>query len=245
MTPAGLPACGSVLTSRATATPLRPITKATATSEPPIDRVLMATNLDQPLSPDVAKSLPRAAVDGRLRAPSQPREHHTSIWLVAGPTVLVLALLTLATAYSGAFKIAQWAPPAAFALIVLLTLALRGGAQRLPDRWLALSVAGAWGLAAWAALSATWAASPAGALEGAGELTMYAAIFSLPLLALGDLRALRVAAYGVVGGVVLIGLYTLGGMLLNGPAIFLAGRLSGPWNTATPPRCCSVWPTGR
>ncbi|MFI5010338.1 MAG: O-antigen ligase family protein [Solirubrobacterales bacterium] len=205
----------------------------------------MATNLDQPLSTDVAKSLPRLAANGRLRAASNPRERNASIWLVAGPTVLVLALLTLATAYAGAFKIAQWAPPSLFVLIVLLTLVLRGGAQRLPDRWLALSLGGAWGLAAWAALSATWAASPAGALEGAGELTMYAAIFSLPLLALGDLRALRVAAYGVVGGVVLIGVYTLGHMLVDGASIFLAGRLNGPveYRNATALLfCLAYWP---
>ncbi len=181
----------------------------------------------------------------RPAVPTHEGERHISIWLVAGPTVLVLALLTLATAYAGAFKIAQWAPPALFVLVVLLTLVVRGGTQRLPDRWLALSLAGVWGLAAWAALSATWAASPAGALEGAGELTLYAAIFTLPLLALSDPRALRVGVYGVVGGIVLIGLYTLGRMLVDGQAIFLAGRLNGPveYRNATALLfCLAYWP---
>ncbi len=219
----------------------------------------MATNLDHSLTADVAKSLPRKgaaeasfgfdpglyAGEPGFRAPAPAHEHRASIWLVAGPTVLVLALLTLATAYAGAFNIAQWAPPSLFVLVVLLTLVLRGGAQRLPDRWLALALGGAWGLAAWAALSATWSASPAAALEGAGQLTLYAAILSLPLVAVSDVRALRVAAYGVVGGIALIALYTLGRMLVDGSAIFLAGRLNGPveYRNATALLfCIAYWP---
>ncbi len=204
----------------------------------------MATNLDQPAVLDVAKSLP-FEVD--FAAPKPPFEsaRQGSIWLVAGPTVLVLALLVLATAYAGAFKVAQWAPPALFILIVLLTVVARGGAQRLPDRWLSVALAGAWGLAGWAALSALWAASPGAALEGAARLAMYAAILTLPLVAVGDLRALRVAAHGVVGGIALIALYALGRMLVDGPAIFLAGRLNGPveYRNATALLfCLAYWP---
>ncbi len=238
----------------------------------------MATNLDQPLPADVAKSLPPAT---GLRMPpllpgvvgegtgadregsgvvgegsqmaSGPREApedgaagpRHSIWLVAGPTVLVLALLVLATAYAGAFDIAQWAPPALFILVVLLVLVLRGGTLALPDRWLALTLAGAWGLAGWAVLSALWSPSPGAALEGAGQLAMYAAILSLPLVAIGDLRALRVAAHGVVAGIALIALYTLARMLVDGPSIFLAGRLNGPveYRNATALLfCLAYWP---
>lgn len=135
--------------------------------------------------------------------------------------------------------------PALFILLVLLTLVLRGGALALPDRWLRVALAGAWGLAAWAALSALWAASPGAALEGAARLAMYAAILTLPLLAVGDLRALRVAAHGVVVGVVLIAIYALGRMLLDGPSIFLAGRLNGPveYRNATALLfCLAYWP---
>jgi hypothetical protein len=210
----------------------------------------MATNVDHTTWPDVAKSLPRI---GDRRAHPQHRQedgegrraHEGSIWIVVGPTVLVLALLTLATAYAGAFNIAQWAPPALFVLIVLLTLVLRGGAWRVPDRWLVLMLAGAWGLAGWAALSATWSVAPAAALEDAGRLAMYAAILTLPLVAIGDLRALRVAAYGVVGGIALIALYTLARMLLDGPSIYLAGRLNGPveYRNATALLfCLAYWP---
>jgi O-Antigen ligase len=204
----------------------------------------MATNLDQPAVLDVAKSLP---FEVGFATPKPPVEsaRQGSIWLVAGPTVLVLALLVLATAYAGAFKVGQWAPPALFILVVLLTVVARGGAQRLPDRWLGVALAGAWGLAGWAALSALWAASPGAALEGAARLVMYAAILTLPLVAVGDLRALRVAAHGVVGGITLIALYTLGRMLVDGPAIFLAGRLNGPveYRNATALLfCLAYWP---
>ncbi|HEY7951617.1 MAG TPA: O-antigen ligase family protein [Solirubrobacteraceae bacterium] len=204
----------------------------------------MASNLDQPAALDVAKSL-RFQADYVAQESPVDGPRLGSIWLVAGPTVLVLALLVLATAYAGAFKVGQWAPPALFILLVLFTLVLRGGALALPDRWLGLALGGAWGLAAWAMLSALWAASPGAALEGAARLALYAAILTLPLLAVGDLRALRVAAHGIVIGIVLIALYALGKMLLDGPAIFLAGRLNGPveYRNATALLfCLAYWP---
>jgi O-Antigen ligase len=171
--------------------------------------------------------------------------HERSIWLVIGPTVFVLALLVLATAYAGAFDVDQWAPPTLFILLMLLTFVLRGGQTQLPDRWVGLALAGAWGLAAWAAVSAVWAGSPGAALEGAGRQVMYAAILTLPFVAVGDVRALRVAGRGVVCGIVLIALYTLGWMLLDGPAVFLAGRLNEPigYRNATALLfCLAYWP---
>jgi hypothetical protein len=173
-----------------------------------------------------------------------------SIWPVIGPTVFVLALVVLATAYSGAFDVDQWAPPALFVLLLLLTLVLSGGAARLPDRWVALALVGAWGLAAWAAASAAWAGSPGAALEGAGRQLMYAAILTLPFVAVGGgseirRRALRVAGRGVVCGIVLIALYTVLWMLRDGPAVFLAGRLNEPigYRNATALLfCLAFWP---
>jgi O-Antigen ligase len=204
----------------------------------------MATNVNQPGSADVASPLLLGGGSKILPLP-QRRDGEGSIWLIVAPTVLVLALLVLATAYAGAFSVRQWAPPTLFVLVMLLTLIVRGGAWRLPDRWLALALGGAWGLAAWSALSATWAASPAAALEGAGRQTLYAAIVTVPLVAIGDVRALRVAGRGVIGGIALIALYTLGRMLLDGPSIFLAGRLNGPveYRNATALLfCLAYWP---
>lgn len=247
MTPAGLPTRGSFsaaarLFAEAAGTPT---SNANATATLPTNVSLMATNVDEPIASDVANSLlfgdplsldpPSLAAAGR----------EGSVWSVLAPTVLVLALLLLATAYAGAFNVAQWAPPTMFVLVMLATLLVVGGAQRLPDRWLALALAGAWGLAAWAALSATWAASAGAALEGAGRQAMYAAILTLPLVAVGDLRSLRIAGRGVVFGIGLIGLYTLVRMLVDGPSIFLAGRLNGPveYRNATALLfCIAYWP---
>ncbi len=256
-----------------------------------------------------------------------------------GPTVLVLALLVLATVYAGAFDVDQWAPPTLFILVLLLTLVLRGGAARLPDRWVGLALGGAWGLAGWAAISAAWAGSSGAALEGAGREVMYAAILTLPFVAVGGrsalvgaagaaaargvpavgagvegaagvaaargvpavgagvegaagvaaargvpavgagvegasgiatergvpvvgagtdgdvghrepvadegVRALRVAGRGVVCGIALIALYTMGWMLVDGPAVFLAGRLNEPigYRNATALLfCIAYWP---
>jgi O-antigen ligase/polysaccharide polymerase Wzy-like membrane protein len=204
------------------------------------------------MSVDVSKSLllkerawsPPPAQGGELK----PGER--SIWTVIGPTVFVLALLVLATAYAGAFDVDQWGPPTLFILLMLLTFILRGAAARLPDRWVGVALAGAWGLAAWAAASAVWAGSPGAALEGAGRQLMYAAILTLPFVAVGDRseigqRALRVAGRGVVCGIVLIALYTVGWMLLDGPAVFLAGRLNEPigYRNATALLfCLAYWP---
>ncbi len=200
----------------------------------------MATNINE-LS---AKSL--LFGDGAERpGVSEGGARGGSIWPVLAPTVLVLALLLLATAYAGAFNVAQWAPPTMFVLLMLITLLLCGGTHRLPDRWLALALAGAWGLAGWAALSALWSGAPGAALEGAGRQAMYAAILTLSLVAVGDVRSLRMAGRGVVGGIALIGLYTLARMLIDGPSIFLAGGSTVRSNTATPRLCCSASPTGR
>ncbi len=165
------------------------------------------------------------------------------------PTVLVLALLVLATVYSGAFDVDQWGPPTLFILLMLLTLILRGGAARLPDRWVGLALGGAWGLALWAASSAAWAGSPGAALEGAGRELMYAAVLTLPFVAVGapenGVRALRIAGRGVVCGITLIALYTVGWMLVDGPALFLAGRLNEPigYRNATALLfCIAFWP---
>jgi hypothetical protein len=257
MTPAGLSAFGSVrwTTWTSAAAVCTPIVKANAATAPPTHAHLMDGTVTPAMSVDVSNSLllptptrSHPAQAGEGQAVEEVRER--SIWPVIGPTVFVLALLVLATAYSGAFAIDQWAPPALFILLMLLTLLVRGGVGRLPDRWIGLSLAGAWGLAAWAAVSAAWAASPGGALEGAGRLTMYAAILTVPFVAVADrsvlgLRALRVAGRGVVCGLVAIALYTLGWMLLDGSSVFLAGRLNEPigYRNATALLfCLAYWP---
>jgi hypothetical protein len=210
------------------------------------------------MSVDVSNSL---LLGERPRIPAAREERggeqEHSIWPVIGPTVFVLALLVLATVYSGAFDVDQWGPPTLFILLLLLTLTMRGGVAQLPDRWVGLALTGAWGLAAWAAASAAWAGSPGAALEGAGREVMYAAVLTLPFVAVGGrselggaaaengARALRVAGRGVVCGIALIALYTVGWMLVDGPAVFLAGRLNEPigYRNATALLfCIAYWP---
>src|SRR5262249_10127289 len=157
MTPAGLLACGSVWTCGLACAALacRPVDRATVARAAPTNASLMATNIDQPGAADVAK--PLLFGDG-LRVPQQLDKdaREGSIWPLIGPTVLVLALLVLATAYAGAFNIAQWGPPTLFIVLTLFTLLARDGLRAPPDRWLGLTLAGAWGLAGWAVLSALW-----------------------------------------------------------------------------------------
>src|ERR1700733_9645295 len=145
MTPAGLSACGSVrwTASVSAAAVGTTIDKANATNAPAIHAHLMDGTVDPPMSVDVSKSL---LLGEPARIPiaraSEEGERERSIWPVIGPTVLVLALLVLATVYSGAFDVDQWAPPTLFILVLLLTLVLLGGAARLPDRWGGLALGG-------------------------------------------------------------------------------------------------------
>jgi hypothetical protein len=183
----------------------------------------MSGTVEEPQTANVTSLWPPR--DGHF---SLSQDGDRSIWALAGPTALVVALLVLATAYSGAFSVRQWAPPTLFVLLVLASLSAQGGGARLPDRWIALALAGMWGLAGWEALSALWAASPDAALSGAGEQTLYAAVTTLPFVAVGDVRALRVAARGIVAGIAVIALYTLARMLFDGSAVYLAGRLNDP-----------------
>src|SRR5271169_1712358 len=132
MTPAGLLARGSVLTallSRAVAAGTPTINTATATA-PPKNASLMATNIDRLGAADVANPL-LFGNGGKPPSRAEGGAREGSTWPVLAPTVLVLALLLLATAYAGAFNVAQWAPPTMFILVMLLTLVVRGGVQRL------------------------------------------------------------------------------------------------------------------
>jgi tetratricopeptide (TPR) repeat protein len=210
----------------------------------------MAASVSSPLGPPVSNSLRVPALENGVSSPPEgaagaPTSRPGSIWLTLGPIGFVLALLLVATAYSGAFEVSQWAPPSLFVLFMLLALAVRGGGARLPDRWLALALAGAWGLAAWAACSAAWAPSPADALEGAARLLLYAGVMTLPLIAVADVRSLRIVGQGVFWGVAAIALYVVAKLLLDGSSIYLAGRLNGPidYRNATALLfCLPFWP---
>lgn len=146
---------------------------------------------------------------------------------VVGPAGFVLFVLLLATAFDGGFDIRQWVPPALFAVVALAAIVLRGGGVPL-SRWGLLAVGGAWAFACWSLLSATWAVSAGDALEGAGRDVLYAAVITLPLVAIPSRQALRFAGAGVVFGIAALAVGTLVAMIVDGPAQFLAGRLDAP-----------------
>src|ERR1700691_2214141 len=114
MTPAGLSACGSVR-STACASAIAawaPIVKANEATQPAIHAHLIGGTVAPSMSVDVSNSL--LLSERPWSPPAQSEEQKgggQSIWPVIGPTVFVLALVVLATAYAGAFDVDQWAPP--------------------------------------------------------------------------------------------------------------------------------------
>jgi hypothetical protein len=173
----------------------------------------MASSVDQLSSTDAAPPATEAAPSSALQ--------------IVGPAGFVLFVLLLATAFDGGFDLRQWAPPAVFAVVALAAIAARGGGVPLGP-WGLVTVGGAWGLATWSVLSATWATSAGDALEGAGRDVLYAAVITLPLVAIPHRRALRFAGGGVIVGITALAIGTLGAMVVDGPAQFLAGRLDAP-----------------
>jgi O-Antigen ligase/Tetratricopeptide repeat len=144
----------------------------------------------------------------------------------AAPAAVVAVLLLLGTWSDGAFDVRYWAPIAVLTIAFLVAMLLAGG-LRIDRGPFALAVAAFWGLAAWTALSALWAESPALAWEGAGRTVLYAALVTLVAALPGRRQALRVGAV-IVGGVVVIEVVTLIGLFVDGVDLFLAGRLDDP-----------------
>lgn len=147
---------------------------------------------------------------------------------VVGPAGFVLFLLLLATVSRGAFDVRQWAPPTLFALVALAALVLSGGGIPLARPWGVAALGGIWAFAGWSVLSATWAASPSDAVQGGLRDTLYAAVVTLPFVAIAHRRALQFAGAGVVVGIGGLAVVQLVGVLTDGPGAFLAGRLDDP-----------------
>ena len=146
--------------------------------------------------------------------------------VVAAPVAVVALLLLLATWFDGGFDVRYWAPIAILTLAFLVSSLLSGG-LRIDRGPFALAVAGLWGLAAWSALSAIWAESPALAWEGAGQTALYAALVTLVATLPGRRQALRVGS-GIAAGIVVIAFVTLVGLFADGSDLYLAGRLDEP-----------------
>jgi tetratricopeptide (TPR) repeat protein len=137
-------------------------------------------------------------------------------------------LLVVSAWWDSAFDLRYWALLAILILALLVAQVLAGG-WRLPNRGpLAISLAAIWCFAGYVLLSATWAESPALALEEAARSIFYAALWTLAVGTAAGARWRARVGWGVVAGVGLVGLVTVVGMLGEGEDLFLAGRLDWP-----------------
>ncbi len=164
--------------------------------------------------------------------------------LASLPAVLAVALLLLATLYDGAFDVRHWGPPAIFALVMLAVVVGRGGLPPL-TRPIALSLAAVWAFAAWTLLSTIWAVSPGQAWEGGGRALFYAALVTVALVAIPTAREMRTIGALVIAGISAFALFTLARMHLEGPDLFVAGRLDTPLGYRNATACLfglAFWP---
>jgi len=148
--------------------------------------------------------------------------------LIAAPAVFVIILLLLATVYHGAFYIRDWGPPAILVLGTLLALQIAGGGLPLGGRWTKVMLAGIWGFAAWALISALWSTSPSAAWEGGARDLFYAGLVTVPIVLVPRGRVLEALGVGLVAGISALALLTLVRMLAGEDGLFLAGRLDAP-----------------
>jgi hypothetical protein len=119
---------------------------------------------------------------------------------------LAAAAWGLAWLSSGSIVGSDWVPYACFAGLLLAVVLASGGALVLRRREL-VAVAALVALAAWAAISITWSATPALARDEALLTLFYAIAFSVPLLTLrtGGERLLASATVATSAGLLAVG----------------------------------------
>lgn len=145
--------------------------------------------------------------------------------VAAASPVLLVGVFVLLTAWSqGAFGLRHWGPLALFAL---LALALAGSVRRLRGAPL-VAVGALWAFVAWSLTSALWADSAGRALQGGARTALYAALFTLPVVCVPNRRVGRSLATVLVAGVGVMVLASYVAVLVDGPGMFLAGRLDDP-----------------
>lgn len=132
--------------------------------------------------------------------------------------------MLLVTTSQGAYSLRYWGP---LAIFVLVALGVSGAARALPPLP-RIAVGALWAFAIWSLLSATWADSPARALEGGARNLLYAGLFTLPLLTLPDRRLARRLSAALIVGVGVIVVLTFLAVLVDGERLYLAGRLNDP-----------------
>ena len=160
------------------------------------------------------------------------------------PAVLAVALLLLATLYDGAFDVRHWGPPAIFSIVTLAVVVGRGGLPPV-TRPIAVALAAIWAFAVWTLASTIWAVSAGQAWEGGNRALFYAALVTVALVAIPTPREMRTIGALVIAGISAFALFTLARMHLEGPDLFVAGRLDTPLGYRNATACLfglAFWP---
>ena len=139
-----------------------------------------------------------------------------------------LLLVVSSYFWDGAFDLRYWALTGVLVLVALAAILISGGAARIRSRPLLVAVLSLWALALWCLLSGAWAPSPDRALEGAARASLYAALFTLPVVGLARRTDCRIIAAGLLFAVAVAAVFTLLALYSDGEGAFLAGRLDDP-----------------
>ena len=150
--------------------------------------------------------------------------------LLAGPTVLAF--------YSGGFFVGPRAAATAVAWALVLVLALAGPLPLPASTPGRVAAAGLAGLAAWSAVSLTWAPVVEAGFNNVQRLLLYLGVLLAATAAMRDERLARAAEPALAAGVVIVIGYGLAGRLLPGildlhHSFVAGGRLEQPltyWN---------------
>ena len=139
-----------------------------------------------------------------------------------------LLLVVSSYFWDGAFDLRYWALTGVLVLVALAAILISGGAAQIRSRPLLVAVLALWSLALWCLLSGAWAESPDRAFEGAARTSLYAALFTLPVVGLVKRRDCRIVAAGLLLAVAVAAVFTLLSLYVDGVGAFLAGRLDDP-----------------
>lgn len=223
MTPAGLLAFGSVGCVdgvRAAADAVQSSDRLTLRTEP------MSTMRRTTQAPIIDLSDPVENPDPRPDSPAPEGSPAGSRATLA--VAFVLVLLLLATTSQGAFAVSRWAPLTLLIVAVLIGALLARGGLAVRSRSALVAIASIWLLAIWSFASMTWAQSSSDAFAAGDRLILYAAIATLPFALPLSRRTLVAAGWALTVGVGVIAVYALLRLLIDGPSLYLAGRLNGP-----------------
>ncbi|MDP9344652.1 MAG: undecaprenyl/decaprenyl-phosphate alpha-N-acetylglucosaminyl 1-phosphate transferase [Actinomycetota bacterium] len=130
--------------------------------------------------------------------------------------------------YEGGYNSSLWAPAGLVLLALLLGVAIGHLPRFSGPAAVALAALGA--LAAWSMFSSDWSSSPELGMVASNRMVLLAAMLGVLLLVVTDSRSALWALGGAIAGTVLVGVWTLGVMLVgNGVGLFAsAGRLNAP-----------------